>query len=570
MGANRFGTETAGSGRASPVLDRRGKVARPLRRARLFKDCTSDAGDAAGGDYPPAHLSHAQIVAQPQPAPTRFQRTPSLAERYTEWRERASARLASLDLVPDLAQDIGSRRWLRGAGTLIGLSAIALAGWPGFTPVEAAPVMVIDDPVRDEFRSQMIMPLALGGDSGRHMGATAAVVSLRNAPERPRLDLEATLARGDSFERMLERAGVGAAEANLIASLIADEIPLSEIAPGTTVDLTLGRRPAPDANRPLEALSFRARFDLQLAVQRQGAYLAVDPRPIKVDSTPLRVRGVVGPSLYRSARAAGAPASSVQQYLRALSAEVDLDSGVVSGDEFDLVVEYKRAATGEVETGKLLYAALIRDGKPRKQLVRWGSDGQFYEASGVAEQRSGLLAPVPGRITSGYGSRRHPILGYRRMHAGVDFMASHGTPIHAVSDGIVQYAGRHGGHGNYVKLSHGGGLGTGYAHMSRIAVSNGARVRRGQVIGYVGSTGLSTGPHLHYEMYRNGQTVNPTGVNFVSRAQLTGSELAGFRARLADLQKVEPGAALADLAPDPSAQLAPVREIDRLAAQRVR
>lgn len=498
------------------------------------------------------------------------QRAAAIAARAPSWRERAAARLASLDLVADLGQDIGSRRWVRGAGTLLGLSAIALAGWPGFTAVEAAPLMVIDDPVRDEFRSQMIMPLALGSDSGRRMGATAAVVPLATAPERPRLDLEATLASGDGFDRMLQRAGVGAAEADLIASLVANEVPLADIAAGTKFDIALGRRPAPDANRPLEALSFRARFDLQLAVARDASgRLVLDPRPIKVDTTPLRVRGVVGPSLYRSSRAAGAPASAVQQYLRTLSAEVDFDRGISSNDEFDLIVEYKRAATGEVEAGNLIYAAILRDGKPRKQMLRWGKDGQFYEASGVAEQRAGLIAPVSGRVSSNYGMRRHPILGYRRMHSGLDFKASYGTPIYAVSDGTVQFAGRNGGHGNYVRISHGGGLATGYSHMSRIAVSNGSRVRRGQVIGYVGSTGLSTGPHLHYEMYRNGQAVNPSSVKFVTRAQLTGRELTGFRARLAELQRVAPGAALASLAPDPTVRGEPVREIDRLDAKRI-
>ena len=211
----------------------------------------------------------------------------------------------------------------------------------------------------------------------------------------------------------------------------------------------------------------------------------------------------------------------------------------------------------------------MRGGKSRKQLMRWGNDGRFYEASGVGESRTGLLAPVPGRVTSGYGSRRHPILGYRRMHAGVDFKASYGTPIYAVTDGTVSFAGRHGGHGNYVKLAHGGGLGTGYAHMSRIAVSSGERVRRGQVLGYVGSTGLSTGPHLHYEMYRNGATVNPSNVQFVTRAQLSGRELANFRARLAELQTITPGAALASLTPDTSEPTESVREIDRLEAKRI-
>ncbi len=520
-----------------------------------------DGGIDGAGGVPPAQPSCALAGG---PSAQRITRQPSIGERYGAWRERASARLAEMDLVPDLAQDIGSRRWLRGAGTLLALSALALAGWPDFAQLEAAPVMAIDDPVRDEFRSQMILPLALGADSGRRMGATAMVMPLRSAPERPRLDLEATLARGDSFERMLLRAGVAGAEAEQIVAMLSSAMPLSEVEPGTKVDLTLGRRPAEGAARPVDALSFRARFDLQLAVERRDGRLTLDPRPIKVDATPLRIRGAVGDSLYRAARAAGAPAAAVQQYLRALAQEVDLDRAIASGDEFDLIVEYKRAATGEIETGKLLYAGLLRDGKPRKQLMRWGSDGRFYEASGVGEQREGLLAPVPGRVTSGYGQRRHPILGYKRMHAGIDFRASHGTPILAATDGVVQFAGRHGGHGNYVKLSHAGGLGTGYAHMSRIAVSKGARVRRGQVIGYVGSTGLSTGPHLHYEMYRNGVTVNPASVSFVTRAQLEGKELANFRARLADLQKVEPGAALASLAPDPGDVQEPVREIDRV------
>jgi murein DD-endopeptidase MepM/ murein hydrolase activator NlpD len=351
--------------------------------------------------------------------------------------------------------------------------------------------------------------------------------------------------------------------------MIAGEMPLTDIQPGTKVDLTLGRRPAPGAARPVDALSFRARFDLQLAVARQDGRLVLDPRPIKVDSTPLRIRGVVGDSLYRSARAAGAPAGAVQQYLRALSNEMDLDRAIGAGDEFDLIVEYKRAETGEVDVGKLLYAGLLRDGKPRKQLMRWGNDGRFYEASGVGEQRSGFVAPVSGRISSSYGRRRHPILGYTRMHAGIDYAAPTGTPIRAVTDGTVQFAGRHGGHGNYVKLSHGGGIGTGYGHMSRIAVRSGQRVSRGQVIGYVGSTGLSTGPHLHYELYRNGQTVNPNSVSFVTRAQLSGRELANFRARLAELKTVKPGAALATLEPSAAAKDEPVREIDRLESRRV-
>ena len=426
--------------------------------------------------------------------------------------------------------------------------------------------MAIDDNARDEFRSQMILPLALGADSGRHMGATQAVIPLQNVPERPQIELLATLVRGDSFGRMLQRAGVGSGDAARVSELVARTMPLQDIESGTQVDITLGRRPAPGQARPLDALNFRARFDLELAIQRVDGNLALQRKPIRVDETPLRIRGIVGQSLYRSARAAGAPASAVQQYLKTLGEQLDMDRSVRSTDTFDIIIAHKRAATGERQAGQLLYAGIERGGKPTTQLMRWGRDGRFFEASGVGEQRSGLVAPVPGGISSRFGMRRHPILGYRRMHSGMDFRARHGTPIVAVTDGRVSGAGRMGGCGNAVRLDHGGGLQTRYCHMSRMAVSSGQSVRRGQVIGYVGSTGLSTGAHLHYEMYRSGRAVDPASVNFVTRAELSGAQLKEFRAVLAKLKTVEAGAALANIAPETTEAEVPVREIDKIVA----
>jgi len=537
----------------------------------LFTDRVNSPRRSSQDDYPPVDLSRRQMLVPPTAAEQggsasarRVSRRSGFAEKYAEWQARASQALGGWDIAPDLSNGVGSRRWLRGAATLAALSAAAFAAWPGFSPVKAAPAMRIEDRVRDEFRSQMIMPLALGGDSGRRMGATPAVHELARAPERPSIELTATLTQGDGFERMLRRAGVGEGEAGQIAGLVARAVPVAQIKAGTPIDITLGRRTSPNMPRPVDALSFRARFDLQLAVERRGGQLVLDPRPILVDSTPLRVRGTVGDGLYRAARAAGAPPSAVQEYLRALGKELNLDSDIAPSDEFDMVVDYRRAATGEIEVGDLRYAALIRDGRPRKQLMRWGSEGRFYDTAGVGEVREGLIAPVAGSISSGYGMRRHPILGYRRMHSGIDFRASSGSPIYAVSDGRVEFAGRHGGHGNFVRLRHAGNMGTGYGHMSRIAVSAGQNVRRGQVIGYVGSTGLSTGPHLHYEMYRGGQTVDPASVRFVTRAELSGSELAAFRAQLQRLQGVSAGAALVSLVPEGAAAAEPVREIGRL------
>jgi len=146
----------------------------------------------------------------------------------------------------------------------------------------------------------------------------------------------------------------------------------------------------------------------------------------------------------------------------------------------------------------------------------------------------------------------------------MDFRARHGTPIVAVTDGRVVSAGRAGGCGNAVRIDHGGGMATRYCHMSRMAVNRGQDVRRGQVIGYVGSTGLSTGPHLHYEMYRGGRAINPASVDFVTRSVLSGTELIDFRRRLIDLRAVEPGAALADLVPLPAEVDEPLREIEKI------
>ncbi len=477
----------------------------------------------------------------------------SIAERtFASWKQQIEAHWQRLDISHDLAENIGSARWFKSFGTMVTLGVVALSFWPDFSAVEAATTISGDAATRDEFRSQMIMPLSLGSDSGRHMGATRAVVPIANAPERATVRMVATLGEGDSFARMLQRAGVGPGDAARASELIAAKVALGEIGRDTRFDITLGKRSAPGEPRPLEQLAFRARFDLDLALSRHGGALALAARPIAVDTTPLRITGTVGSGIFHSARAGGAPLPAIQAYLRVLDEHGVLD-GNLPTDKFDFVVSYKRSASGESEAGQLLYAGLERGGKPLAQLVRWGGDGQFYDAADAGKpvtSVSTIGAPVNGRMTSGYGMRFHPILHYARMHAGIDFGAAWGSPIFAVSDGVVSYAGYHGGHGNYVRIEHGGGLASGYGHMSRFAVSSGTRVQAGQVIGYVGSSGLSTGPHLHFETYRNGQTVNPLSVKFSFRtAQIDPKQVNALKARLAQLKAIKPGAALKKLGP---------------------
>ncbi|MCJ2187537.1 M23 family metallopeptidase [Novosphingobium beihaiensis] len=549
----------------------------------LFKALDDNCEHSGKGAGHAAALSHAQVVAgHAAAAADSFQPANDAADASPDRNSKAGGRLAAgfrrfeawcahVDLAPDLGSDIGSRKWLRGLATLLGLSAAAIAMWPDFSAVEAATAMPVHSRERDEFRSQSIAPLALGADSGRHMGASPLVRPLAKVPERPSIQLVSTLGQGDSFARMLRRAGVGGEDISRISELVDNAVPVSDLASGTQFDITLGRRPVPNAPRALDSLDFRARFDLDLSVERgAGGGLALVRHPIAVDATPLRIRGTVGSSLYRSARNAGAPVAAIQSYLRAVDKYINLEDGISASDEYDMIVAYKRSAKGEHEVGDLLYAGIERGGKPRLQLLRWGKDGQMFAASSLGKPRSVPIGqPVAGHITSRYGKRRHPILGYVRMHAGIDFGAAYGSPIYAVADGTVTYAGRHGGHGNYVRLRHAGGLGTGYAHMSRIAVANGAHVRAGQVIGYVGSTGLSTGPHLHFEAYRNGHTINPAGLSIMAKPQITGKERDAFKAELRSLLTVEPGAALAPMAQPESEPAEAGREIDRLEPKQI-
>ena len=514
-----------------------------------------------GPAFGAAALSRAQVIADAAP--------PALPEELLAPGPIArlrgtAARIIAADWSCDLAENIGSPSWFRGLGTMLALGFAALVQWPDAKAMAALPAMPISSEAREEFRVQMIQPLALGADSGRRMGATAAMAAAAGVADTANVKFTATLTQGDSFERMLARAGVNPADAGAVLALIARQIAPDQIAPGTQVDVVLTSN---GSTRSLQRLDFRARFDLDLSISRIGGQLQLQGRSIAIDTTPLRIRGTVGASLYLSARAAGAPIGAIQQYLQQLDQNMSLDTAIEPGDTFDIVVNFRRAASGETQLGELLYAGLEHDGRPKAQLLRWGKDGQFFEASGMGQQRSGLIMPViGGHITSGFGMRRHPVLGYSRLHAGIDFGAAYGSPIYAVSDGRVSFSGWHGGHGNYVRLEHGGGFGTGYGHMSRIAVAPGTTVRAGQVIGYVGSTGLSTGPHLHYELYRNGAPVNPMTVNFTVVNQVDPAELAAYKARLGQIKAITPGAALASLAPRQAAigKAEARREIDRL------
>ena len=245
---------------------------------------------------------------------------------------------------------------------------------------------------------------------------------------------------------------------------------------------------------------------------------------------PLRIRGRAGDGLYWSLRAAGASAQVAAEYLAALATEIDVGQ-IEPSDGFDLVLSPSR---------ELLYAGLDRLTGPKLELVRWTANGreEWIDAANVsrpAPLEGSFAMPVQGPITSYFGYRYHPILHFTRFHAGVDIGATFGSPIVAAGDGRVVGAGWGGGYGREVEIAHGGGLMTLYGHMSEIVAQPGSFVRRGQLIGYVGSSGLATGPHVHFEVRQGGTPVNPLAVHFVSAPAVDAHLADAVKARLRSL-----------------------------------
>ena len=442
-----------------------------------------------------------------------------------------------IDLVVDLANEPLSGRWWRGVGTLSALFALlaVIAPMP-FAPLPATSSEQIGFSEAEQYGDIAISPLGDGSETGVRMAANALVEPLAEAPDRPFIDLFAKLGSGDSIARLLGRSGVGYSEAAEAARLVAS---VPGVSPGTSFSIRLGRR-APSGIRPIERISFRAGLDRNVTLSSAADGLQLAVTAIAVDNRPLRIRGRVGDGLYWALRSSGVSPQAAGEYLRAIGAQLDVGGEVGPDDKFDLIVANRLAATGESQEGPLLYAAIDRAHAPDIRLIKWNLGGRtdWVDANGAGQQVSAFAWPVAGRITSGFGLRVHPILRFARMHRGIDFGAGYGAPIVAASDGQVVAAGWSGGYGRQVRIAHGGGIVTSYSHMSRTVAEPGSMVRQGQLIGYVGSSGLSTGPHLHYEVYRNGAAVNPLGVKFASRSMLEGPELDRFKARLAKLMAV--------------------------------
>lgn len=422
-------------------------------------------------------------------------------------------------------------------------------------------------PLVDPEATAAIQPLPGVALSGPHAAGPALRPALATAgPVTPAgriaLAVEATPAavnrlievrRGDTLMELLVDSGVQRGEAHNAITALSEVFSPRKLKIGQVVRLAMlpigsgatTADDAPDQTLRLVSLGLTANPEEDVLVARQ----ADDSFAARVEARPLTSRisaysGTIETSLFEAARAEGMPAETVVQLIRLFSFDVDFQREIQPGDRFEVLYDGFYDQNGDLaKIGPLTYAAMELSGK-RLELYHFvlpdGSDDHF-DPKGRSVRRALLKTPVDGaRISSGYGMRKHPIQGYTKMHRGVDFAAPRGTPVYAAGKGVIERIGRNGGYGNYVRIRHNSTYKTAYAHLNNYAkgMKRGVRVNQGQIIGYVGTTGRSTGPHLHYEILVNNKQVNPLKVKLPSGKSLRAGDLEAFLQARAEIDRL--------------------------------
>ena len=351
------------------------------------------------------------------------------------------------------------------------------------------------------------------------------------------VQVEARVPRGGTLAGVLDDAGIGNVEAARAISALGNVFNLRQLRAGQRINLYLETRADESREVALNGLSFRPDVDRAITVARTfGDGFRARETIAEFDVEMARASGTISTSLYVDALDAGATDRVVVELAGVLAYAIDFQRSIREGDEFDILFERHIDEDGNTaRTGDILYARYAGRGEPKEFFRYETEDGiiGYYSGDGASAQRLLMLTPINGaRLSSHFGRRRHPILGYTRNHNGTDFAAPTGTPIFAAGNGVVLRANRFGSFGNYIRLRHPNGYETAYAHLNGFArgIRSGTRVTQGQVIGYVGTTGRSTGPHLHYEVHHNGSPVNPMTLDLPTGRQLNADEIPLFEA----------------------------------------
>lgn len=348
-----------------------------------------------------------------------------------------------------------------------------------------------------------------------------------------------TIESGDTLAAVLRKQSISNAQVNEAIKAIQKVFNLRDLRPSHELYITTSPNEEGET-RNLLTLLLRPSFNKEISLEQQedGTFKAQKAlrtleRHIKSAS------GSIKSSLYVDAINLGIPSKAVHKMITAFSYDVDFQRSIHPGNKFRIIYELLHDPKNKsADVGRVLLAEMEIDGEMITvyyfdESEQWTG---YYHASGRSVQRSLLRTPVDGaRISSGYGRRKHPILGFTKLHKGVDFAAPTGTPIYAAGAGVVERAGRFGSYGNYIRIRHFGTiLKTAYAHLSRFAkgMRSGKSVKQGQIIGYVGATGRAKGAHLHYEVIKNGVQVNPMKVKTENNITLQGKIKESFLKRV--------------------------------------
>ena len=374
------------------------------------------------------------------------------------------------------------------------------------------------------------------------------------AAAAPYREVHETVRRGDTFGGILRRIGVSSREVSRWSAASRRHVSLTRLVPGHAFTFLV-----PSGTDELAGLQYEISAESVLVMRADGEEVVAQVERVPRMTATRVASGIIDSNLYASASRAGVPDSVISGLVDIFGWDVDFSSDVQAGDSFRVAFEESRdIAGGRAEGGRVIAAELTVRGK-RWDAVFFEADddgGNYYSSDGRPLGRSFLRYPVEyTRISSQFTtSRFHPVLRRRRPHLGVDFAAPIGTPVRAIAGGRVEAAGWKGGSGRYIKISHGSGIDSSYSHLHSIDsdVRPGARVQIGQVIGTVGASGLATGPHLHFALYRDGTYVNPMSVKLPAAPPLDERYMPDFARvrteRLAQLARAPlepaPGAAI--------------------------
>ncbi len=340
------------------------------------------------------------------------------------------------------------------------------------------------------------------------------------------------MSSGDTLVDVLQKGGLSNSKAHTAVNTLQEIYNPRKLRQGQEIILAFTEK---KGHQIFQGFNIKLDVDRELCVVRdQENEFSAREITRELDTKPALAEAKINTSLYHAAQDAGLPIQVLIQIIQAYSYDVDFQRDIQPGDSIEVMYEERVDKKGQVlEAGSAMFAKLHTRGRDVSIYRYETSEGEvdFYNPQGKSVRKTLMVTPVDGaRLSSGYGMRKHPILGYNKMHRGLDFAAPSGTPIMAAGDGIVEYAGRKGGYGNYIRIRHPNQYHTIYGHLRSYArgIKQGARVKQGETIGYVGSTGRSTGPHLHYEVKHGGQHMNPSKVKTPPGRTLEGEELQRF------------------------------------------